>query len=92
VAINNPARNTKAQDVKDLASAVVCFVLNSVKDADIQKIIDQLTEDERTNAMKYVYKGMATGQNCNKLLQWHQSLTDKDGIGVIMRVLVDTRV
>ena len=67
----------------------VVGVLAGVKEADIGKILDSLSADERVNAMKFVYRGMATGQNCTQLLKWHSAIYDKDGAGSIMRVLVD---
>jgi hypothetical protein len=27
--------------------------------------------------MKYLYRAMASGQNCTKLLQWHEKLYEK---------------
>lgn len=56
------------------------------------KVIDSLTEDERSNTMKYIYRAMASAQNCTALLKWHSALTDKDGVGIVMRVLVDRKI
>ena len=67
----------------------VTGVLSGVKEADIGKTLDSLSADERVGAMKFVYRGMATGQNCTQLLKWHSAIYDKDGAGSIMRVLVD---
>ena len=64
-------------------------VLSAVKEAEIAKTIEGMSQEERLNAMKFVYRGMATGQNCTQLLKWHSALYDKDGTGSIMRVLVD---
>ena len=68
---------------------VVVGVLSGIKEADIGKTLDSLSADERVAAMKFVYRGMATGQNCTQLLKWHSAIYDKDGAGSIMRVLVD---
>jgi hypothetical protein len=67
----------------------VSGVLSAVKEAEIAKTIEGMSQEERLNAMKFVYRGMATGQNCTQLLKWHSALYDKDGAGSIMRVLVD---
>ena len=55
----------------------VSTVLSAVKEADIAKTIDGLSAEERVAAMKFVYRGMATGQNCTQLLRWHSALYDK---------------
>ena len=67
----------------------VSGVLSGVKEAEIAKTVDGLSQEERSAAMKFVYRGMATGQNCTQMLKWHSALYDKDGAGSIMRVLVD---
>jgi len=90
VAITAPT-HAKEQTVKDLAAYTVANILNAIKDADSQKTIDALSEDERAKLLGFVYKGMATGLNCNTLLKWHGLLVDKDGTGLIMRVLVDRK-
>jgi len=91
IAVNAPT-GAKTDEVKDLAAGTVSNILNAVKEADISKIIDSLSEDERSSTMKYLYRAMASGQNCPALLKWHEKLVDKDGIGVIMRVLVDRKI
>lgn len=62
----------------------------------------------RINVVKFVYRAMhvytmpstkssgaassTTEKNCNTLLKWLTTITDKDGQGVVMKALVDTRV
>lgn len=68
----------------------MCSVLGSIKDTDIAKTIDGLSDEERQSAMKFVYRGMAIGgQNYTALLKWHGALYDKDGVGSILRTIVD---
>jgi len=86
-----PSRS-KDQVTKDLQVNIVCYILGSIKDSEAEKSVNALSEDERTNVMKYLYRGMERGQNCNALLKWHGLLVEKDGVGIIARVLVDTRV
>jgi hypothetical protein len=38
-------------------------------------------------AMKHVFAGMATQENCERLLEWHSQLFDKYGIGCIVRAV-----
>jgi len=79
----------KDEKLKLSVTQCVSGVLSAVKEADIAKTIDGLSVEERSAAMKFVYRGMATGQNCTQMLKWHAALYDKDGAGSIMRVLVD---
>lgn len=107
-------------------------MLSAIKDMDIAKTLEALTEQERSErmhrraagkvagatlvqllaalahslplstlslfpsfsdaTMKYVYRAMSTGQNCAKLLAWHDKLYEKDGSGIIMRALVDRKI
>lgn len=77
---------------QDTAAQTVSSILNAIKDADMSKILDSLSEEERTATMKYIYRAMSSGQNCAALLKWHNALTDKDGAGIVMRVLVDRKI
>jgi hypothetical protein len=56
---------------------MVSAVLGAIKDADVTKVLDALSDNERSILMKYVYRGMATGQNCTALLKWHGAIVDK---------------
>jgi len=77
--------------VQGKAVQVAARVFEVIKEAQIEKIVDDLTPDQRDSTMKYVYKALATGKNSNALLKWHSTLTDKVGLGIIMRALVDKK-
>ena len=47
VAVSAPS-GSKEQSVRDLAATSVSNVLNLIKEADIQKTVDQLTEEQRS--------------------------------------------
>jgi len=90
LALNVPI--AKDEKLKSLSTGVVMTVLAAVKEADIAKMVDSLSEADRSTAMKFVYRGMSLPGNSapyNQLLKWHSALYDKDGPGSIMRVLVD---
>jgi len=86
VAITAPNGGSKDQDT---AAQTVSNVLNGIKEADMGKILDQLSEDERVHVLRFTYRGMALAQNCAPLLRWNNAIYDKDGAGAIMRVLVN---
>eukprot|EP00961_Rhodomonas_salina_P084594 1136361-Rhodomonas_salina.2 len=43
--------------------------------------------DTRCAALRYVYRGLETGEQSTQLFKWHASLTEKAGMGCIMRAL-----
>jgi len=80
------------QSVKDAAAEVVIRALTSHKPSQIDATIGALSEEEVDVAMKYVYKAFSMnkdGHTCASLLQWHSKLTQKGGMGSIVRVLAD---
>ena len=48
---------------------LVSGVLSSVKEAELVKTVDGLSQEERVAAMKFVYRGMATGQKLHSATQ-----------------------
>lgn len=52
-----------------------------------QGLVAGLSSDEADVAMKHVFAGMATQENCERLLEWHSQLFDKYGIGCIVRAV-----
>lgn len=55
-------------------------------------IVDKLSSEQRSQVMKFVFKCMATGKNCANLLVWHERLVAAEGVGIIMRALVDRSI
>jgi len=91
VAVAAPSGSKEAA-VRDQAATAVAAVIGNIKDADVAKILGDLTEQQRDALMKYIYRAMSLNQNCTKLLQWHEKLYEKDGAGIIMRSLVDRKI
>eukprot|EP01097_Dermamoeba_algensis_P009295 TRINITY_DN650_c0_g1_i1.p1 TRINITY_DN650_c0_g1~~TRINITY_DN650_c0_g1_i1.p1 ORF type:complete len:161 (-),score=47.75 TRINITY_DN650_c0_g1_i1:101-538(-) len=87
--LENPPIGTKDQNIIDKSTAVTVAVLTAVKETDIQKHVDSLSDDEQNILMKYVYKGMENGENSTSLLKWHSTLVEKSGLGLIIRALSD---
>jgi len=89
-ALGAPTGGKEPQSVKDSAASQVANIIAAIKEADTTKIVEGLTEAERSTLLKYVFRSMAgAGQNYAALLKWHEKVVEKDGPGAIMRVLVD---
>lgn len=67
-------------------------MLSLVKDNQLDKFIDDLNPQQQEAVMKYVYKGLAAGQNSAAFLKWHEKLVDKQGLGIVMRTLCDRKL
>lgn len=70
---------------------MVVRALLAIQDDKINETIDGLSSEEQDTAMKYIFKGLETGLESGKLLKWHASLTEKAGLGCIVRVLSDRK-
>lgn len=68
-------------------------VLLGVKTAEIEKIIEKLSQDQVDLLMKYIYRGFENpiDGSSTHLLMWHQKVFDKGGHGSILRVLCDKK-
>lgn len=62
-----------------------------VPEKDIPSVVDSLSGAEQDLLMKYIYRGMEGGESCNQLLRWHAVLTEKAGMGCIMRALAESQ-
>jgi hypothetical protein len=49
--------------------------------------VNGLSVDELDVCMRYIYKGLESGENSNVLLKWHESVFNKAGTGCIVRAL-----
>jgi hypothetical protein len=79
----------KGQSVELLRmqAALACQSMEVIKSDEIAKFVDQATDEQLDVLMRVVYHGMSTGKNCPNLLIWHSKITDKGGIGAIMRAM-----
>ncbi|KAJ8376138.1 hypothetical protein SKAU_G00067180 [Synaphobranchus kaupii] len=87
--LKNPPINTKNQNVKDRAEALVLKVLSAFKSSDIEKAVQSLDKNGVDLLMKYIYKGFEKpSENSSAvLLQWHEKALSAGGVGSIVRVL-----
>ena len=90
-ALYNPPVSAKSSEIKDRNAANVERVLSAIADAEIPTIVDGLDSESLDNLMKYVYKFMQKSTNCSQMLKLHASITDKAGVGSIIRVMTDRK-
>ncbi|KAI3511240.1 hypothetical protein L1887_18388 [Cichorium endivia] len=71
---------------------VVHRALMAIKDADL--MFTSLDSEYYDILMKYLYRGLCTGDRptCDQCLQIHEKLTQKVGMGCILRALCDSRL
>jgi hypothetical protein len=72
------------------SAKVVIKALCAVPEKDIPATIDGLSEAEHDILMKYLYRGLEGTDSNAQLLKWHGALTEKAGLGCIMRALQTT--
>ncbi|PRP85006.1 actin related protein 2/3 complex, subunit 5 [Planoprotostelium fungivorum] len=89
-ALQDPPYNA-GEAVRTKNAALVVSVLSAAKEKDIDGIVSKLSDDNLDLLMKFVYKGLETGENSNILLKWHESVFGKTGLGSIVRALAEKR-
>ncbi|CAM6114247.1 unnamed protein product [Calypogeia fissa] len=90
VALEDSPTKTRDERCKSANWTLVHRVLMATKDLD--GLLANLNPDCYDVLMKYLYRGLATGDRstCDQCLRLHEKLTEKGGMGCIMRALVDT--
>jgi hypothetical protein len=53
--------------------------------------VDELDPASADVLTKYIYRLLAGGANSASLLKWHAKLTDKAGLGSLVRALTDRK-
>jgi len=91
LALTDPPVFSKNQQLKDRNAAVVVNALVSIKEKDIDTALAKLSDDQLDVCMKYIYRGLESGDNSNILLKWHESVYNKCGIGCIIRAIAERR-
>jgi actin related protein 2/3 complex subunit 5 len=93
ISLQSPPISTKSSDIKNANCDIIEKVLISLTESEIATIITGLDEDESDILMKYVYKilGKEKATNCAIILKIHGVLTEKAGMGCIVRSLCDRK-
>ncbi|AOA61908.1 Actin-related protein 2/3 complex subunit 5 [Komagataella phaffii CBS 7435] len=79
---------------KDIYLLQVIETLSSVKQSDISSTIGELDADQQDVLVKYLYKGMGSGEGRKQsgiLLNWFDKTIEVAGEGSIVRYLSDKR-
>lgn len=66
-------------------------VLVNTKEKDVDATVQKLSDLQLDICMKYIYKGLESGENSNILLKWHESVFNRGGLGTIVRTLAERR-
>lgn len=83
---------SKNQQLKDQAQQITLRVMLSIKPSQIDSALETLDSDTTDTLMKYIYRGFEfpSDGSSGHLLQWHEKVFAKAGVGSIVRVLTDT--
>jgi hypothetical protein len=60
-------------------------------EAEVNVAIETMDIETAEVLLKYVYKLMGKASNCGLMLKLHSTLSDKTGLGGIVRVLTDRK-
>ncbi|CAI5469211.1 unnamed protein product [Closterium sp. Yama58-4] len=90
-AVSNPPIATRDQKCKDANWEVVQRALVAIEDVD--GAIAGLKSEGCDTLMRYLYRALRTGDPslCARALRVHEKLTEKAGLGCIMRVMADRK-
>uniref|UniRef100_A0A1A9V887 Actin-related protein 2/3 complex subunit 5 n=1 Tax=Glossina austeni TaxID=7395 RepID=A0A1A9V887_GLOAU len=90
--LQNAPLRCKQQHVKDHALTLTINVLLSIKSSQIDQAVEALEQNDLLDVlMKYIYRGfeIPSEGSSGHLLQWHEKVFAKGGVGCIVRVLSD---
>lgn len=93
--LTNPPVTSKDSTTKDRNGAIVEKVIATITDAEVQGMIDSLDADKLDVLMKYLYKIMGKVDksiNYALLLRMHALVTEKAGVGSIVRSLTERKL
>lgn len=90
-ALSEPPVGTREESCKTANWLVVQRAIMAVKDLD--SAVGALPVEYCDTLMKYLYRGLETGDRgmCDQCLRLHEKLTEKAGMGCIIRALSDRR-
>jgi hypothetical protein len=84
VALKEPP---KTRELQAMQTELALAAMESIKADEIGKFVDAADDAMLDALMRVTYAGMAKGKNCPNLLIWHSKVSDKAGVGVIMRAM-----
>ncbi|KAK4752321.1 hypothetical protein SAY87_021119 [Trapa incisa] len=89
-ALEGSPPNTRDERCKSANWIVVHRALMAIRDLDA--LFSSLDPEYYDILMKYLYRGLSTGDRptCDQCLRVHERLTQKAGLGCILRTLTDT--
>eukprot|EP00118_Oscarella_pearsei_P003796 m.15788 g.15788 ORF g.15788 m.15788 type:complete len:154 (+) comp26558_c0_seq1:109-570(+) len=92
-ALHNPFTASKDQKLKDQAFQIVMRVLMIYKSSEMEKAVASLDREQIDILMKYIYRGFEepSEKSSSVLLQWHEKVLAKGGIGSVVRVMTDRK-
>lgn len=92
ICIENAPLLSKNQQQKDQALQITLRVMLSIKPSQIESALEVLDADSIDTLMKFIYRGFEfpSDGSSGHLLQWHEKVYAKSGVGSIVRVLTDT--
>ncbi len=70
---------------------IVEKAIAALTDNDIPTVVAALDLDTCDVLMKYLYRLMGKASNCGTVLKLHGQISDKAGIGSIIRVITDRK-
>ncbi|KAK9095228.1 hypothetical protein Scep_026697 [Stephania cephalantha] len=90
MALEGSPPKTKDERCKSANWIVVHRAIMAIKDVD--GLFVSLDPEYYDILMKYLYRGLSTGDRptCDQCLRIHEKLTEKAGLGCILRSLADT--
>ena len=68
-------------------SGKVIDILSRTMDSNINQIVNELEEEEKSRVLKCIYIGLAVPENNGKLLRWFNEITQSSGIGTVVRAV-----
>lgn len=92
ICLENAPLLSKNQQLKDQALQITLRVMLSIKPSQIDQAMETLDSESADTLMKYIYRGFEAPSDGSSghLLQWHEKVFTKAGVGSIVRVITDT--
>ncbi|GAM20260.1 hypothetical protein SAMD00019534_034350 [Acytostelium subglobosum LB1] len=92
IALQDPPIHTKTQAIKDQNATAVIGVLSAIKEKDVDGCVNQLDDDQLDILMKYIYRGLATGDNNSAIFfKWYEATLKKSGMGCVVRAISERK-